>query len=112
MADFYQMGVIATLHRLGAGDVGILERQLEYFSRQQPIALVLPALYSEFEKPAMDTMIAELSQATYVRQFVLSWRRPRRDQFEDGPASSECPPWGRARPVARRTSRTTPVQNT
>jgi hypothetical protein len=58
MADFYQMGVIATLHRLGAGNVGILERQLEYFSRQQPIALVLPALYSEFEKPAMDTMIA------------------------------------------------------
>src|SRR5258708_35336630 len=83
MADFYQMGVMSTLHRLGSGEVGNLERQLEYFSRQQPIALVLPALYSEFEKPAMDTMIAELSQATYVRQFVLSLAQATQDQFED-----------------------------
>lgn len=83
MADFYQMGVIATLHRLGAGDVGILERQLEYFSRQEPIALVLPALYSEFEKPAMDTMLAELSQASYVQQFVLSLAQATQEQFED-----------------------------
>jgi len=44
MADFYQTGIIATLHRLGQGDLGMIERQLEYFSRQQPIALVLPAL--------------------------------------------------------------------
>jgi glucosyl-3-phosphoglycerate synthase len=83
MADFSQIGVIATLHRLGTGDVGIVERQLEYFSRQQPIALVLPALYSEFEKPAMATILAELSQATYVRQVVLSLAQATRDQFED-----------------------------
>jgi glucosyl-3-phosphoglycerate synthase len=83
MADFSQIGVIATLHRLGTGDVGIVERQLDYFSRQQPIALVLPALYSEFEKPAMATILAELSQATYVRQFVLSLAQATRDQFED-----------------------------
>jgi glucosyl-3-phosphoglycerate synthase len=83
MADFSQIGVIATLHRLGTGDVGIVERQLEYFSRQQPIALVLPALYSEFEKPAMATILAELSQATYVRQFVLSLAQATREQFEE-----------------------------
>lgn len=83
MADFSQIGVIATLHRLGTGDVGIVERQLEYFSRQQPIALVLPALYAEFEKPAMATILAELSQATYVRQVVLSLAQATRDQFED-----------------------------
>jgi glucosyl-3-phosphoglycerate synthase len=83
MADFSQMGVIATLHRLGSGDIGIVERQLEYFSRQQPIALVLPALYSEFEKPAMDTILAELSQASYVRQFVLSLAQATQEQFEE-----------------------------
>ena len=83
MADFSQIGVIATLHRLGTGDVGIVERQLEYFSRQQPIALVLPALYSEFEKPAMSTILAELTQATYLRQVVLSLAQATRDQFED-----------------------------
>jgi glucosyl-3-phosphoglycerate synthase len=83
MADFSQIGVIATLHRLGTGDVGVVERQLDYFARQQPIALVLPALYSEFEKPAMNTILAELSQATYVRQFVLSLAQATRDQFEE-----------------------------
>ena len=65
MADFYQTGVIATLHRLGHGDLGILERQLEYFSRQQPIAVVLPALYSEFEKPAMPAIQAAPSARTF-----------------------------------------------
>ena len=64
MADFSQIGVIATLHRLGTGDVGIVERQLEYFSRQQPIALVLPALYSEFEKPAMARKTSRLLAST------------------------------------------------
>jgi len=83
MADFYQTGVIATLHRLGHGDLGILERQLEYFSRQQPIAVVLPALYSEFEKPAMDTMLAELSRVRYVQQFVLTLAQATREQFEE-----------------------------
>jgi glucosyl-3-phosphoglycerate synthase len=83
MADFYQTGVIATLHKLGQGDLGILERQLEYFSRQQPIALVLPALYSEFEKPAMDTILSELSGATYVRQFVLTLAQATAEQFEE-----------------------------
>ena len=83
MADFYQTGVVATLHRLGHGDLGIIERQLEYFSRQQPIALVLPALYAEFEKPAMDVILGELSQATYVRQFVLSLAQATAEQFEE-----------------------------
>jgi len=83
MADFYQTGVIATLHRLGNGDLGVVERQLEYFSRQQPIALVLPALYAEFEKPAMDVILSELSQATYVRQFVLTLAQATAEQFEE-----------------------------
>ena len=83
MADFYQTGVIATLHRLGQGDLGMIERQLDYFSRQQPIALVLPALYSEFEKPAMDTILSELSGATYVRQVVLTLAQATSKQFEE-----------------------------
>src|SRR5579883_1840323 len=48
MADFYQTGIIATLHRLGQGDLAMVERQLEYFSRQQPIALA-QATADQFE---------------------------------------------------------------
>ena len=83
MADFYQTGVIATLHRLGQGNLEVVERQLEYFSRQQPIALVLPALYSEFEKPAMETILSELRRATYVRQVVLTLAQATAEQFEE-----------------------------
>ncbi len=46
MSDFYQTGLVATLHRLGEHKVEVLEQQLERFAQQQPIALVLPALYS------------------------------------------------------------------
>ena len=34
MADFYQTGIIATLHRLGQGDLGMIERQLDYFDSE------------------------------------------------------------------------------
>ena len=83
MADFYQTGIIATLHRLGQGNLQVIERQLEYFSRQQPIALVLPALYSEFEKPAMDSILSELRGATYLRQIVLTLAQATAEQFEE-----------------------------
>jgi glucosyl-3-phosphoglycerate synthase len=83
MADFYQTGVIATLHRLGEGDLRNIEAQLEYYARQQPIAVVLPALYSEFEKPAMDTILAELCQVQYVKQFVVTLAQATADQFEE-----------------------------
>ena len=53
MSDFYQSGVITTLHRLGKPSLERLEGELLQFSRIRPIALVLPALYSEFEGPAM-----------------------------------------------------------
>ncbi|HSB34173.1 MAG TPA: hypothetical protein VLG39_06935 [Nitrospirota bacterium] len=40
-------------------------------SRVRPIALVLPALYSEFEGKAMPGIISELSEIEYLGQIVL-----------------------------------------
>jgi glucosyl-3-phosphoglycerate synthase len=53
MADFYQTGVLATLHRLGGRLLESMEKDLCEFKSVQPIALVLPALYSEFTGSAM-----------------------------------------------------------
>jgi glucosyl-3-phosphoglycerate synthase len=53
MADFYQTGIITTLHQLRANEIERIELDLEKFARKRPIGLVLPALYSEFETPAM-----------------------------------------------------------
>jgi len=83
MADFAQTGVVATLHRLGEHKIEILEQQLERFAQQQPIALVLPALYSDFEKPAMEGILQQLSQVRYVRQFVVSMARAAPAQFRE-----------------------------
>ena len=83
MGDFYQTGVVTTLHRLGEYKVEFLEQQLERFALQQPIALVLPALYAEFENPAMESILEQLSQVRYVKQFVVSMARTSPAQFQE-----------------------------
>jgi glucosyl-3-phosphoglycerate synthase len=83
MADFYQTGVVATLHRLGTPRPELLEQQLERYSEQQPIALVLPALFSEFEKPAMEGILRELAKVRYVRQFVVTMGQTTPEQFRE-----------------------------
>lgn len=83
MSDFYQTGEVATLHRLGQDKVENLEQQLERFAGLQPIALVLPALYSEFEKPAMEGILRELAQVRYVHQFVLALAGADRAKFRE-----------------------------
>ena len=72
MSDFYQTGVVATLHRLVKTGHERLEHELMRFSAQRPIALVLPALYREFEGPAMPMIIEHLKEVRYLRQIVVS----------------------------------------
>jgi glucosyl-3-phosphoglycerate synthase len=83
MSDFFQTGVVTTLHRLGTHKLEALEQQVEYFAQQQPIALVLPALYAEFEKPAMDRILRELSAVRYIRQFVVTLAKTTPEQLRD-----------------------------
>ncbi len=81
MADFYQTGVVATLHRLNPDGLERLERELELFSAEHPIGLVLPALYSEFETPAMRRIVDQLAQVGYLRRIVLALGRADRRQY-------------------------------
>jgi hypothetical protein len=83
MADFYQTGAVATLHRLGESSPEVLEQQLERYAEHQPIALVLPALYAEFEKPSMERILAELSRVRYIRQVILALAKADKAQFRD-----------------------------
>ena len=54
MADFFQPGVITTLHRLRRDNLERMEMELEFYSRYNPIALVLPSLYSELKEKALN----------------------------------------------------------
>jgi len=72
MTDFYQTGIITTLHQLGKPSLERLESELLGFSKTRPIALVLPALYSEFEGPAMPGIVQELTKVKYLNEIVLT----------------------------------------
>jgi glucosyl-3-phosphoglycerate synthase len=83
VSDFYQTGVVATLHRLGVHSLESLEAALRDFVRVQPIALVLPALYSEFEGEAMPRILEEVSRVSYLSQVVVTLGRADAQQFRE-----------------------------
>jgi len=83
VSDFYQTGLVATLHRLSEAKPEPLERELEQFSAQTPLALVLPALHQDFVSPAMEGILGELKQVRYVDQFVLALSRAKRNEFRE-----------------------------
>lgn len=81
MADFYQTGMVATLHRLVNTGHERLERELLTYAPQRPVALVLPALYSEFEGPALPRIIEQLREVPYLRQIILTLAKADESQF-------------------------------
>lgn len=82
MSDFYQSGIITTLHQLGQPALDRLEAELHAFSKVRPVALVLPALYSEFEGPAMSGIVRELSKVRYLNEIVLTLDQASESQLE------------------------------
>jgi len=82
VSDFYQTGVVATLHRLNLNGLDQLETDLVRFSGSTPIGLVLPALYSEFQTPAMRRIAEELRQVRYLRYIIVALGRASRQEYE------------------------------
>lgn len=86
MADFFQDGSMATLHRLGKPDISQLEADLLEFSKQTPIALVLPCHVRELGTAALRGIIRELKNVRYIKQIVVgidganatAWKRAKR----------------------------------
>jgi glucosyl-3-phosphoglycerate synthase len=82
MSDFYQPGVITTLHRLKRIDLERMETELEFYSKHNPIALVLPSLYSELKEKALKTIVSELQKVKYINQVVVTLGRANEKEFE------------------------------
>lgn len=82
MTDFYQTGIITTLHKLGKPSLERLEAELRGFSKTRPIALVLPSLYSEFEGPAMPGIVKELAKVNYLKELVLVLDKASEKEFQ------------------------------
>lgn len=82
MSDFFQPGVVTTLHRLRREPPERIERELEAYAPRKPIGLVLPALYSEFETPAMKGIVDKLRDVKYLHRIVVAIGRCSRLQYE------------------------------
>ncbi|GAA6167726.1 glycosyl transferase [Sessilibacter corallicola] len=82
MADFHQNGVITTLHNLSPRPLEELESELVKFSKQRPMALILPSLYSELEGPAMPNILSELGKVPYLNHIVIGLDRADQSQYQ------------------------------
>jgi len=69
MSDFYQNGIISTLH-------------LKRFSKTRPMTLVLPSLFSELEKPALQLIVDELKKVNYLDSIVIGLDQATKEQYQ------------------------------
>ncbi len=83
MSDFFQNGVIATIHKLGETDLKRMEDELKEFSKIRPIALVLPSLYREFESGALPNIMNVLKEVNYLKQIILCLDKSNAEQFHE-----------------------------
>lgn len=83
MSDFFQNGVITTLQKLGHQSLESMESRLKTWSRERPVTLLLPALYSELNGPAMKPILEQLNGADYFSQITVTMDEASPDEFEE-----------------------------
>ena len=83
MADFHQFGRVTTLHSLEPDSWPRLDSDLTRLARGKPLGVVLPALYSEFERPAIHNILDELRRVPWISRVVLVLSQAGRAQYEE-----------------------------
>jgi hypothetical protein len=80
MSDFFQQGLISTLHRL----VPVQTRdQIEDLRADESITLVLPCHYTEIGTAALKTIISALDEGTFIGNVVISMNGIPEDRISD-----------------------------
>ena len=82
MSDFFQNGQIVTLHDLAGRPTEEFEAELLGYSRNRPLGLVLPSLYSELEGPALNRIVEQLAQVEYLSEIVIGLDAADEEQFK------------------------------
>jgi glucosyl-3-phosphoglycerate synthase len=72
MADFYQHTQLPTLHHLAAPDPVARGLELVELAVDRPVAVLLPALFVETQRPALPAILGTLADAPYVSEIVLT----------------------------------------
>lgn len=82
MGDFYQHGVVTTLHKLNDRPRSEVEKELLEFGKKRPMALLLPSLFSELETPALSQIVDELMEVPYLDQIIVGLDRADEAQYK------------------------------
>ena len=82
MGDFYQNGVVTTLHNLRKRPYEDLESEMIHFSKRRPMSLILPCLYSELQGPALENIIQELMKVPYLEEIIIGLDKAEKSEFE------------------------------
>ena len=80
MADSFQSGRVTTLQHNPAPSGGYRVRVKSLLAIPS-IGLILPALYSELERPALANIVDELEKVPYLRQVVIGIDRASEDEY-------------------------------
>jgi len=81
MADFYQNGIVTTMHNLRQRSNQDLEAELQTFSSTRPMGLILPSLFSELEGDAFPDIVDHLCEVPYLTEIVIGLDRANEQQF-------------------------------
>jgi glucosyl-3-phosphoglycerate synthase len=81
MSDFYQTGVVSTLHRLGQTDLKALEAELKQHGKHRPIALILPTTFSDFQNQAFSNILKTLTGVNYLEEIVVVMNKTNAMEF-------------------------------
>ncbi len=81
MADFYQNGIVTTLHNLTERSSEDLESELMSFAEVRPMSIILPSLFSELEGEALPHIVNELTSVNYLAEIVIGLDRADEAQY-------------------------------
>jgi glucosyl-3-phosphoglycerate synthase len=71
MSDFHQNGIITNFHNLKTRSDESLEREVFKLSRKNPVGLILPSLFSEFQGAAFPRIVEILSEMDYIDEIIV-----------------------------------------
>jgi glucosyl-3-phosphoglycerate synthase len=82
MSDFHQSGPVTALPRLLTRPVEELEAAILELVPKFPVALVIPMIPSEMDRPALARIVDELSQTSYLHTLLISLNKATLADYE------------------------------
>ena len=88
MGSFYQNGIVANLHDFSygtslKGNYTKIENDLIKFSKDNPMELILPCLFSEISGKALPKIIDEINKTKFLNHIVIGLDRANKNQYKE-----------------------------